>query len=112
MSRLLVAGALATLVGIGAAVTRPPSTAYPEYCAPASATDTFCINYDPQLGRYECPPRGLPCDVVRAAMASESTQQPTLADRVGAGAIGFLLTCLAWAVGSIVFRRRRPRSVA
>lgn len=112
MSKFLLAGALATLIGIGVATTRAPTAVYPEYCAPASAVDTFCINYDSDLGRYECPPPSLPCDVVRAAMATATERQPTLEDHVGAGAVAFLVTFSAFAAGSIAFRRMRHRDAA
>src|SRR5687767_6251292 len=112
MSKFLIAGALATLIGIGVATTRPQTAVYPEYCAPASTVEMFCINYDSDLGRYECPPPTLPCDVVRAAMANATKRQPTLEDRVGAGAVAFLLTFLALAAGSIAFRRMRQRDAA
>jgi hypothetical protein len=105
--KLLVSGVLATLVGIGVATTQAPSTSYPEYCGNASAVSTFCINYDPELGRYECPPPSIPCDVVRAAMATASTVQPTLDDRIGAGVAAFLLALFAFAAGSVWLSRTR-----
>jgi hypothetical protein len=110
--KLLVSCVLATLVGVGVATTRAPSTSYPEYCGNASAVKTFCINYDSELGRYECPPPTVPCDVVRAAMATASTLQPTLGDRVGAGAAAFLLAFFAFAAGSVALSRIRHRQVA
>lgn len=112
MSKFLIAGALATLIGIGVATTRAPTAVYPEHCAPASTIDMFCINYDSDLGRYECPPPTVPCDVVRAAMANATNRQPTLEDRVGAGAVAFLLAFLAFAAGSIAFRRMRHGEAA
>jgi hypothetical protein len=109
--KLLVAGVLATLVGVGVASTRAPSISYPEYCSNASAVATFCINYDPKLGRYECPPPTVPCDVVRAAMATASTLQPTFEDRVGAGAAAFLLAFFGFAAGSVGFSRIRRHQI-
>jgi hypothetical protein len=114
MFKLLVAGVLAALVGVVAATTRGPSISYPEYCSNASTvpSGTFCINYDSRLGRYECPPPTVPCDVVRAAMATASALQPTFGDRVGAGVAAFLLTLFAVAAVSVGFRRIRAPSAA
>jgi hypothetical protein len=114
--KLLVSGVLATLVGLGVATTRAPSTSYPEYCGNASTVGTFCINYDSELGRYECPPPTVPCDVVRAAMATALALQPTLGDRIGAGVAAFLLAFFAFAAGSVWLSRIRlhqsPRDIA
>lgn len=121
--RLGIGAGVALVIAAAMVALLPTRVLYPEYCGGYGTADgvpihpgqQWCINYDPNLGRYECPPPGLPCDVVRAAMATASTVHPTLEDRLGAGLVAFLLTFFVFGGGSVVATRVRghplPRDI-
>ncbi|HET7183012.1 MAG TPA: hypothetical protein VFI15_12340 [Candidatus Limnocylindrales bacterium] len=95
----IVLGAL--ILAFAVAVTLPPNVVYPDYCTTTANSGTFCISYDPALGRYENPPADVPADV--SAFAT-STARPDQIRAVIGAAVFAALVALGWVAGRI--RRR------
>ena len=70
-SQVLTSAVIATVMAFGAVAYFPWQLVYPDRCgAMPAAIETanvgqFCVAYDPDLGRYEDPPAGVPADVSR-----------------------------------------------
>jgi hypothetical protein len=97
---------IALSLSVALMVVLPTSVLYPRFCDTYPSPNgvpiqpgTWCIDYDPELGRYGDPPRDVPADMSRAATV---TAHPNVI-RFGIGAAAFVLVSVA---GWSILRRR------
>ena len=70
MRRLAAALLLAIALVVPTVAFLPQLSWYPPRCSTATGVGDFCINYVPELGRYEVPPAGVPADFARVDLAA------------------------------------------
>ena len=96
---------LSIALGVPTVAFLPQLSWYPPRCSTAPDVGDFCINYVPDLGRYELPPAGVPADVARVDPAASGAidLRP---------ALGLLLFLIALPAFWIVLGGFRPTSRA
>lgn len=101
MRNLLISAAIALGVALAAA-PRLPALVHPPLCSTVDTggvvVNTFCISWDPDLGRYETPPAGVPADYGRPPYP------PTIDPALLVVCIFFGATTLIWAALSLAGR--------
>jgi hypothetical protein len=86
----------------------PVSSGHPPRCGTVTpGIGSFCVNWNPGLGRYENPPPGVPADFSRALPEDLASVdfRPSLAVEVVVVTVPAL-----WLLLRLVQRRRRPSS--
>jgi|SRR5450759_352453 hypothetical protein len=103
----LVVG-LAIAVAVAPVVWRSVYAVHPPLCSWASNYGDFCVEWNPELGRYNPPPDGIPADFSRPDPFRDAPQDPL----VPAAMIFMVSTGLTWltltAIGRLALLLRRP----
>lgn len=94
----------ALVAAIAVVALLPNAVLFPAYCSDYPSRNAvpiqpgqWCINYDPNLGRYENPPAAVPADMSQAATASARPNDVRLV--IGAATLLLVATASWWLLG-------------